>query len=100
MGGNETYCVQARGQPSPRLTAYNSLLNPYNGSWKGRSITRMFLELGFRDKIEVECEIAFSRAGGESIQIRFYMPNGSLFSQIPRNRLPRATRPSLESSGW
>jgi len=47
--------------------AHSSSLNPHNSSWKGRSITRMFLELDFRDKIEVEREMAVSRAGGESI---------------------------------
>jgi len=31
----------------------------------------MFLELDFRDKVEVECEITFSAVGGESIQIRW-----------------------------
>jgi len=34
---------------------------------KSQSITRVFLELDFHDKIEVEREMAFWRAGGEPI---------------------------------
>ena len=60
----------------------------------------MFPELDFCDKIEVRREMACSRAEGGSIQVRFSTPNESLFSQTPRDRLPRAARSSLESSGW
>ena len=48
-------------------------------SRKGLPITRVFLVLDSHEKIEVKCEMAFSRAGSEPIQIRFSTPNESLF---------------------
>ena len=59
---------------------------------KSQSITRVFLELDFRDKIEVEREMAFRRAGGE--------PMSPCSRKCRRLEFSRAARCSLESRGW
>jgi len=64
------YHAQARGQPPPQGLLYSrSLIEPVQQQLKGRSITRMILELN--EKIEVEREVALLRAGGESTWICF-----------------------------